>query len=93
MRLVEVATPLPESVLSLERQEPGVGLFRLRLGRISKVIGRSVSGTAGAEDVTGGLTSVTISGIGRVVGLRGAAAAGWLEGAADAEESLAATCA
>ena len=74
MRRREVATPLPDRLLSRDRQEPGAGRFRLLFaagGRISKVIGRSVSGTAGAEDVTGGRTSVTISGMGRVVGRRG----------------------
>ncbi len=87
MRRREVATPLPDRLLSRDRQEPGAGRFRLLFaagGRISKVIGRSVSGTAGAEDVTGGRTSVTISGMGRVVGRRGGLGSGGAAVGADA---------
>lgn len=76
---------------SLVRQEPGAGRLRLLVrltggggggGGISSVVGRSGSGTAGAEDVTGGLTSVTISGMGRVVGRNGGEAAGPAAGSA-----------
>lgn len=65
---------MPDKVLSLALQEPALARFRLRFagGGISRVVGTSTTGTAGAEDVMGGFTSVTISGIGRVVGTGGA---------------------
>ena len=95
MRRRLTATPFPERLLRRVRHDPGAGLFLLLFaggGRISRVVGRSVSGTAGAEDVTGGLTSVTISGMGRVVG-RGtsAGAEGPTVGAVVGTDSPAAT--
>lgn len=82
-------TPLPVILSSRLLQVPNLGLFLARFAAGGG--GRSsVEGTAAEDEVTGGstmgtvvggLTSVTISGIGRVVGAIGAVLAAGAEGA------------